>query len=259
MTPGLRASFASALAPALAATLAALALPASLCGCSGDAQPSSRFASDVSRPSHTVAVFGVYKDGRMSSDAWEQIGPGLCQALGGATCDAAYGQLESKNQPLSAAIDDYARANGIGDELIEQLAPAAQGDLILVVIVAGRVGGQQRDLPDTTTLNSGTPAVGSSKYRTGSAMGSGMPASRGSGGMRRAIDNGSAFEMTASLYSVAAHKSVGAVDLQYDGKSVDDAIAQLAQRLAKELPGSRCGAWNWDAKIDDQRIRELGR
>jgi hypothetical protein len=229
-----------------------------ICACSGDAQLSSRFAPDFTRAPHTVAVFGVYKDGRMSSDAWEQVGAGLSRPFG-ATCDAAYPQIEARNQTLSGAIDDYARANGVGDELLEQLAPAAQGDLILVISVAGRVGSKGPNLPDQSTLASGTPGVSSSKYRTGSAIGSpvGGP-SRGSGAMRKPIDTSSAFEMTASLYSVAEKKSVGAVTLEYDGKSVDEAVARLAERLGQELPGSRCGSWNWDVQLDDHRIRDLG-
>ncbi len=232
--------------------------PALLCACSGDAQLSSRFASGFTRAPHTVSVFGVYKDGRMSSEAWEQVGPGLSRPFG-ATCEQAYAQIESRTQPLSGAIDDYARANGVGDDLLEQLAPAAQGDLILLITVAGRVGSKGANLPDTSTLATGAPGVGSSKYRTGSAIGSPMgPAPRSSGGMGKPLDASAAFEMTASLYSVADKKAVGIVTLAYDGKSVDDAIAQLAARLGQELPGSRCGGWNWDAKVDEQRIRELG-
>lgn len=232
--------------------------PALLCACSSDTQLSSRFASDFAHAPHTLAVLGVYKDGRMSSEAWELVGPGLSRPFG-ATCDTGFAQLEAKNQALSGAIDDYARANGVGDELLEQLAPAAQGDLILVVTVAGRVGSKGPNLPDTSTLATGTPGVGSSKYRTGSSIGSPMGApGRSSGAMRKPLDTTAALEMTASLYSVPEKKSVGIVTLEYDGKSVDDAIARLAARLGQELPGSKCGGWNWDAKVDDQRIRELG-
>jgi hypothetical protein len=233
--------------------------PALLCACSGDAQLSSRFASGFPHAQHTLAVLGVYKEGRMSSEAWEAVGPGLSRPFG-ATCDTGYAQLESKNQPLSGAIDDYTRANGVGDDLLEQLAPAAQGDLILVVTVAGHVGSKGPNLPDTSTMTTGTPGIGSSKYRTGSSIGSpvGGGMGRGSGAMRKPLDQSSAFEMSASLYSVADKKSVGIVTLEYDGKSVEDAVSRLAERLGKELPGSRCGGWNWDVKVDDQRIRELG-
>ena len=246
--------------PPLSRLLVSLSpLPLCLCACSSDAQLASRFASDFAHTPHTLAVLGVYKDGRMSSEAWEQVGPGLSRPFG-ATCDTGFAQLEEKNQTLSGAIDDYARANGVGDDLLEQLAPAAQGDIILVVTVAGRVGSKGPNLPDTSTLATGTPGIGSSKYRSGSAIGSPTGASgmRSSGAMRRPIDTTAALEMTASLYSVPEKKSVGIVTLEYDGKSVDDAIARLAERLGKELPGSRCGGWNWDVKVDDQRIRELG-
>jgi hypothetical protein len=56
--------------------------PALLCACSSDAQLKSRFASGFAHPSHTLAVLGVYKDGRMSSEAWEAVGPGLSRPRG---------------------------------------------------------------------------------------------------------------------------------------------------------------------------------
>jgi hypothetical protein len=64
--------------------------------------------------------------------------------------------------------------------------------------------------------------------------------------------------MSASLFSVRDHKSVGLVSMAYSGPSVDDAVSKLAARLGIELAGSSCAGWDWGAaKIDDQHIREL--
>jgi hypothetical protein len=66
----------------------------------------------------------------------------------------------------------------------------------------------------------------------------------------------STLEMSASLYSVRQHRSVGLVVMQYDGPSVDDALDLFARKLAMTMPATTCAGWNWDAPIDLQRLRE---
>jgi len=73
----------------------------------------------------------------------------------------------------------------------------------------------------------------------------------------RALADGASFEMSASLFSVRDHRSVGLVSMQYSGPSVDDAVSKLAAKLGVELPGSTCSGWNWGAQVDEHRIREL--
>jgi hypothetical protein len=241
-------------------SLATLASLAAATGCA-DAQFTTRYAPTFTRAPHTVSLLGVYKDGRMNSEVWEQIGPGLSTPLGG-KCGPGYDTLVSSNPTLSAAIDDYARANGIGDDLLDQLGPAASGDLIMVVTVAGEVTPKGQNLPDTSAVSSGAPGGSmNNRYRGAGSIG-GPSGGRGpTGAMRRpqALANGAAFEMSASLFSVREHRSVGLVAMAYSGQSVDDAVAKLAARLGVELPGSSCTGWDWGAaKIDDQRIRELG-
>jgi hypothetical protein len=227
-------------------------------GCS-DAQITTRYAPTFTHAPHTVSLLGVYKDGRMNPDVWEQIGPALSTPLGG-KCGPGYDSLVNGNPALSAAIDDYARANGIGDDLLDQLGPAASGDLIMVVTVAGQVNGKGQNLPDTAAVQGGPPGGSmNNRYRGAGSVG-GPSGGRGpTGAMRRpqALADGASFEMSASLFSVRDHKSVGLVALAYSGQSVDDAVAKLAARLGVELPGSTCAGWDWSAKIDDQRIREL--
>jgi hypothetical protein len=77
----------------------------------------------------SFSILGVFEDGRMSADAWDRLGPKLSRAFGKNACEVAYtaGLLSSKPR-LAAAIDAYARDNGVTDDLLEQISPLAKGD-----------------------------------------------------------------------------------------------------------------------------------
>jgi hypothetical protein len=251
---GLRPRFLSSTRPSRLALGAVLLLPVLASACSDDAQFTTRFASDFAPGGHRVSVLGVFKDGRMDAEAWETLGPQLSAPFG-ATCATAYGSLVTGNPNLSAAVDDYVRANGPGDELLDQLAPAASGDVILVFTVAGHVAPKTAPTPDPNTLNQGAaPSMGSGKYR-GTRPGGSMGGSRG---MRAVPAGPAAFEISASLFSVSQHKSVGMVSMAYDGPSADDALQRMKAKLTATFPGATCGGWDWKTPIDENKIRELG-
>jgi hypothetical protein len=233
----------------LAVIVALAVLPA----CSDEAQFTTRFASDFTHPGHTVSVLGVFRDGRMSSDAWDTVGGPLSTPFG-KTCETAYGALVGSNPTLSGAIDDYVRANGPGDELLEQLAPAATGDLVVVFTVAGHIATKKTPAPDTAAVSGGAPggSMSSGKYR-GARPGGG--AGRG---MAPPTSTNAALEVSASIYSVTTHRSVGLLAMGYDGASLDEALQRMATRLGLALPQSTCAGWDWSkATVDDAKIREL--
>lgn len=233
----------------LALAFALLSLPSA---CSDDAQFTTRFASDFAPSRHTVSVLGVFRDGQMSSEAWDSLGSKLSSPFG-ATCETAYAGLVTSNQPLSSAIDDYVRANGPGDELLEQLAPAASGDLIAVFTVAGHVAGKAAPPPDTTAVQQSSPMTGAGggKYR-----GSRPGGVNGGRGMPKAPAIAS-LEVSVSFYSVSQKRAVGMLALQYEGTSLDEALQRMGQKLGLSLPGATCAGWDWKAKVDDARIRAL--
>ncbi len=236
----------------LASPLVLLSPLLSAVACSDDAQFTTRFASDFAPTHHTVSVLGVFRDGQMSGDAWESIGSKLSAPFG-ATCDTAYAALVTQNQPLQAAIDDYVRANGPGDELLEQLAPAAGGDLVAVFTVAGHVAGKAAPPPDTANVQQSSPmsGAGGGKYR-----GSRPGGVNGGRGMPKANPIAS-FEVSVSFYSVSQKRAVGLLALQYEGTSQDEALQRFAQKLGAALPGATCATWDWKAKVDEGRIRAL--
>jgi len=237
----------------------ALTAAVAITGCSDDAQFQARFASDFAHGRHAVSVLGVFRDGRMNAESWEVVGPKLSAPFG-KTCDTGFGALAAQNQVLMGTIDDYVRANGPGDELLEQLSPAATGDLIVVFTIAGNViprtltaAGATDTSGLGTSTSPGSMGMGAGKYRGARPAGQ----SYGSRGMAGSHRGPAALELSASLYSVSQHKSVGLLAMQYDGQSVDEALDRMAAKLGGSIPGSTCGGWDWNAKVDDQRIRAL--
>jgi hypothetical protein len=224
-------------------------------GCEREAVYATTFAPDFTPSHHVVSVFGVYKDGRMSSEAWGAIAARVSRSLGAAKCEAAYsGGATSPNEVLWSAVDEYTMENGPTDDLLAKIAPAARGDLVLVVIVAGKLPTKEKiNIQDS---NQNRRAPGSMGGQQG--MGGGAGLSRNAGPTFRppagppVVDQ---LDLSASLFSVPQATSVARVELQYSGDSVDEAIDGFTAKLSSALPGATCTGWNWEAKIDPEAIR----
>jgi hypothetical protein len=187
----------------------------------------------------------------MSSEAWGTLGERLATWLGQAQCPVGYASVAAAHDgALIAAIDDYTRAIGPTDELLAQLAPAAKGDLILTITLAGRP-----PTPEKVSVNSdgnsggGAGAMGGSRGRTGQPPGA-ERRGHGSGPVDTNL-----LDIAASLFSVSQGRSVAELSMQYSGETVDDALTKFAQRLSMTLPGATCSGWDWSRPIDPDRIR----
>jgi hypothetical protein len=244
------ASVASLASPASLAALPVLAALA-LAACEpSDTQFHVDYAPVYRKAGGTVSVLGVFREGRMSPDTWDEIAKRISPAFGQAQCPVFYdSSFLTNHHDLAEAVDDYARANGVTDDLVDQLAPAAGGDQILLLTVAGRPLDKK---PATDTM---TPA---------SAPVTGMPAGRQrSGGLPPPgamhvtnIDR-NAFEISASLFSVPDHKSVASVTMGYSGQDANLALAAFIEKLKTSLPGLTCAGWKPDVTVDEKKIRDL--
>jgi hypothetical protein len=217
----------------------------------GDVHFTTNFASDFTPGRHTVSVLGVYKDGRMSSSGWETLAPHVAPALGASRCDVGYNTLASSNGALADAIDEYARADGPTDDLLTQISPAAKGDLVLVLTFAGKL--PQRGPTDAGAQRPAAmqPAAGGragGRGRHGGALTGGRSKSE------RPVDT-DVLDVSASLYSITQARSIALLAMQYSGASLDEAMTKFAAKLAQSFPGTLCVGWNWDVKIDPNRIR----
>jgi hypothetical protein len=232
-------------------------LVATLFACGGDIDYDAKYAPSFHRQGASVAILGVYKDGRMDAPAWTALGPKLARAFGGGPCDAVYGEsLLTADGDLANAIDDVAREAGPTDDLLTRLAPAAEGDADTIAVLT-ITGAPAKPAPSGTSRPS--PGGGAGGAGAGGAPMSlrrgrygGSPARTSGGHSDRAPDP---FEMSLSLFSIREHRSVALVSMRYTGKDEDAAVAGFVERVRTELPNARCKAWRRDVKIDPAQIR----
>lgn len=217
-------------------------------GCSQGVQFETKLAPGFGAAHHSVSVLGVYKDGQMSSEAWASIGTRLASWLGTDQCPVGYGSAAAYDGTLVAAIDDYARANGPTDDLLTLLAPAAKGDLILTLTLAGRPPAPEKPVSVADSSSAGSGMGG--RNRGGAA---GAPA--GSERRSHAAPDTNELDIVASFFSVSQRHSVAEIAMAYSGETVDDALARFAQKLSATLPGATCAAWDWNVHVDSDGIR----
>jgi hypothetical protein len=240
--------------------IVAAAVAAAACttpGCSSEAQFTTQFAPEYPKTPHaTASVFGVYKDGRMSSEAWEDISRAIAPAFGRGPCEAAFGLTDVEpSLALSAAVDDYARADGPDDELLDVYGPLAEGDLVLVVSVAGHPQAKTTD-PNLAREANGAgamPARGIGRHGSGQMGGTGSPGARS----RNVADPRNTFEVAVSVFSPQLHRSVGVVALAYSGQSTAEAFQSMANKLRATLPNVTCVGWKRGGHVDAQRLQAL--
>ncbi|HTA94180.1 MAG TPA: hypothetical protein VK745_31590 [Polyangiaceae bacterium] len=216
------------------------------CGSSGAAF-TTQFASGYTPAPQTVSVLGVYQDGRMSLGTWADLAPHLSRALGSTACPAGYDALVSSNQDLANAIDEFTRDEGPNAELLKQLAPAAHGDLLLVVTLSGKVPKPHQDNP-ADHPSPGTPGM--------AAASNSRKHSRGGRGAAQAgpAEDTNHLDVSAALFSVAQNRPVALISMQYSGESVEDALTRFSAELSRDMPSLKCVGWHWDVNLDPARI-----
>jgi hypothetical protein len=215
-----------------------LALVASACG-AGVVEPEFHVNTPASAHGLRVSVLGVYRDGKLTPEAWD-LGAALVQPIGGASCDLFYSStLVAMHPDLAAAIDAYARANGVAEALLGALAPATASDAILLVEISGHPPKVLRTETRLRPVNPGQRTKPASPYET------------------HTITDGASFDVDVSAYSVAEHKIIAELAMRYTGKDTDAAMQAFTTRLARTFPGWTCAGWKPDVTIEPAAITSL--
>jgi hypothetical protein len=245
------------------------------CATSSDGKPkiTVTLAPDFAK-TDTVSVFGIFRDGRISPQSWEEFGGVLSSPFGQKPCEAAYTDAFVDAQPeLSAAVDDYAKENGLGDELLDRFAAQARGEVIMAITMIGQAARPPADAGAAKPVhapsspgqsNYGAPASGPGGGR-GMGRGGGGGFGRGGFGGRRPQSTSeqhpksepSAWEVSVSLFSVRLHHSIGEAGMSYSGSDPDGALKAFAARLGAEMPGAACRGWDWSAPVDGDSVRRM--
>jgi hypothetical protein len=206
--------------------------------CSSDTHVSVVRAPGFESQGAHVSVFAVYRDGRLSTEAWDELGPRLSTALGPSPCEAGFSRrLRSADKKLFDSLEREAKSNGVTDEMLVRVGASATGDLVLVLEVWG-------------TLKS--PSKQESSPASAPAMSMGRGGRRGGGRSGRpghasssTVANDDALEMVARAYSPKAHEWVAQVEMRYSGTDVDEALARFNEEIGQLLPGASCSGWAW--------------
>jgi hypothetical protein len=234
----------------LSKVLFGIAIAFGVIGC-GESGFHVRYAPGFSAKGRHISVFGVKRDGLMNRAGWAALGPNLSPPFNGSSCEVAYSEDFFSAQPaLSTTVDDYVRANGVSDDLLAQLAPAARGDTIMLFTIAGHplqpsneVGSQIQPAAMPSASSRGSP-------RRGRRSGGGLAPEKSS-------SSGEPFNLSATFYSVADRRSVAVVEYDYSGARIDEAINAFRNKLEEEFPGSTCAGWDWTAHLDENGIKQL--
>jgi hypothetical protein len=222
--------------------LCSLLLAAATASCADDASVNVKYAQGYTPGRASVSVLGVFRDGRMSVEAWTSLGPLVSSSLGASTadvCEVAFSErLQHQNEELFTSIDAEVRNEGITEDLLTKLAPRAQGDLILTITVHGAIAATA---PDTTRS---PPPRGAPP---GPSMGARGRSPRGAGTYREVPRGTSArpLELSASLFSISRHQQVAKLSMSYTGTSVEEASRRFATEVGAMVPGGSCKGWTF--------------
>ncbi len=232
------------------AALLAFGLATTACG-EEDINFAVKYAPGYSNSGNAISIFGIFKDGRMSPEAWDELGPRFSRAFRDGPCETAISSdLRRSNLTLFTAVDDASREEGITDVLLDRFGPSAVGNSILVITIAGHAPKAKDPLHARVRSQMGGMGRGGSPGRSRQA-----PPRDPDG--RRSGRPGEVYEISASLFSSPQHQSVAQVSMAYRGASEDEALTKFVEKLAASFPGAACRGWRPDALPTEDAIRHL--
>lgn len=208
-----------------------------------------KFAPGYAPGPTTVSVLGVFQDGRMSNEMWNEVDARLAPVLGQPSCEAIWGEAFRRAQPdLFDQLDRTSQADGVTEEMLDRFSEAAQGEAIMVISLHIRRTAAQG-------ATSGVDPMAGSQRNPYSATGPMPGQRRGQQGMtpvrpgaiRPDRWQGQEIRLAATLYSAKQHAPMGRIILNYLGTNVDDATRRFVRKIGETLPGSVCKGWKMDA------------
>jgi hypothetical protein len=217
-----------------------------LAACTKDAQFTIDAPAAGLQAESAVALFGVYRDGRLDADYWETLSPRVSPALGGPACAIAFDPALAEHDPkLYSEIDRETKENGVTKEVLARFASRAPTPMIAVLQVTGHPPVPK---PRPKEDDSGSAAMGGGGPAGGGRGGMGGGGRHG-GGQHGAAQSDALneevqrFELVFSLFDASKKDFVSRIAMHYSGTSADDALTQFTAKVKETLPGMKCVSW----------------
>lgn len=222
-----------------------LALPAVLycVACAGPREQFDvKYASDFKPVPTSASIFGVLHDGLMREDGAAVLGARIFRAFRRDACEIAYDVTLSRSNPeMFAFLDRQARDNGISDDLLQNVAAHAKGEVIVAFQMFGRPPRRSEE----------TGAAKPVLLAHGGDMGGPSPYPRST---HKEPDT---FELSAAFFSVRLHHTVAVIRMEYSGSSVDDAMTKLSDKLVLTFPEVTCVGWSLPSGVPRNEESEV--
>jgi hypothetical protein len=217
-----------------------LAASAALSCADGSARFEAKYAPGFAEGPQSISLFGVYQDGRMSPDAWTEIGSKLSPVLGQKLCEVAYGnKLREADPQLFFDLDKATQSEGITEDLLDKFVPAAQGETIGVVSLHIRgPSGQRIDTYDATGITTRNVPAQGTRIRQSMAP---PPVASG-------VWQLGEIRLIATLFSRRTHTTAARITMIYAGSNLAEAIQKFVAKIGDSWSGSTCRGWTWDAQ-----------
>jgi hypothetical protein len=196
-----------------------------------DAHFDTMLAPDFPPPQATLAVFGVYSEGRLDPDYWPRIAGPMAAAFDVPACEPLYGkQLRDTDVELYETLSARAQNEGVSNELLQSIEAHTQAPLIGFVYV---------EPPAKVTR----PQRGQSRMP--------VPAPGGRRGRRGMItpaapqeSEDSALMLTLYIYSRATRDIVAQLSMRYSGARPEDAPRLFVNRVGRTFGDLKCVGWH---------------
>lgn len=247
-------SFGSALSVlALASTLGVGCV-----GCAGGTQLNVQYANGYAPSTGSISVFGVFENGRLSPDAWHDLGAFVASSLGGRQCESLWTeQFRVNHTALANAVEDYTRDDGISDKLLQRMASMAKGTSILSFTTHGSLAGTKPAEGDKKGASPNRPAPVRPPSQTSMARGGLGSTGWSTPNLRNNPEDTTTYEISAVLYSVPQRRSVVLVSMTHQGGELNEALGKFAAKVREALGNRTCVGWNLELAIDAAVVRGL--
>ncbi len=196
-------------------------------------------APGFSKRTVTVSFLGIYRKGRLDPAAWSSFGQRIGQLFGPECAPGFTSELLNTSPEWGTWVDTRTRQDGPTADILAEIAPKAQGRLVLVVHLDEP--DPHRTPPQVAGASSGATSPMTAPPPT--------PAAPRRRGPRQTVLSAPppprVFSLALAVFSPEQKDYVAEIAGDSSSDKRSDAVEGFFERLQKLLPNAKCVGWDW--------------